>query len=265
VSGLEVIMALTSRGGRFRTAGLALALVLAAARLPAQIPERFTNLQVLPKDIVRTELVRTMRTWAGELGVRCHHCHEGPEDLKGMDFAIDTKATKRAAREMARLVKTFNATVSALPPRDGPRETVACYTCHRREARPPLPLHQELLRVIQEHGAAAGAERYRELRRKYEIAGRYDFTPDGLGAVVFMLAEQGRADDALVMAQLAVDENPKSADAYAMLGEVQARRGDRAAAKESLRQALQRDPQHGMALRRMKDLEQPPSPSPAPK
>jgi tetratricopeptide (TPR) repeat protein len=242
------------------------ALAFNPAPLPAQIPDKFTNLQVLPKDITRPDLVRTMRTWAGELGVRCHHCHVGPEDLKGMDFAIDTKPTKRAAREMIRMVQHINGSVvTALPAREGARDGVSCYTCHRREARPPLAMPEELLRAVVARGAAAGPERYRELRREWEIAGKYDFGPQMLAFTAFNLWEKSQPDGALAIAQLGVELSPTSADAHVVLGQVQRRRGDLTGARESFRKALERDAQHEMAQRSLKEMEAPPSPSPSPR
>jgi tetratricopeptide (TPR) repeat protein len=242
------------------------ALALLAAPLFAQIPDRYTNLQVLPKDISKADLVRTMRGWAGELGVRCHHCHVGPENLQGMDFAIDEKPTKRAAREMIRMVQTINGTVlKALPARDAPRDSVSCYTCHRRESRPPLPLPEELLRAVQARGAAAGVERYRELRRAGEVAGKYDFGPEILAFAAFNLWEKNLPDGALALAQLGVELSPASADAHVVLGQVQKRRGDASAARESFRKALERDPQHAAAQRSLKEMEAPPTPSPSPR
>src|SRR5688572_33487543 len=104
----------------------------------AQIPQTFTNLQVLPKDIPRPQLVATMRGFAGALGVRCTHCHVGPDNLEGMDFATDQKAAKVAARAMLRMVRAINTDfMKALPPADAPRGDVGCITCHRRSAKPP--------------------------------------------------------------------------------------------------------------------------------
>jgi tetratricopeptide (TPR) repeat protein len=247
-----------------KVAAAALALALAAVPVRAQIPDKFTNLQVLPKDIARPELVRTMRGWAGELGVRCVHCHVGPDDLQGMDFAVDTKPTKRAAREMIRMVQHINGTVvAALPPREGARDGVSCYTCHRRDTRPPLPLHLELARVEKERGGAAAVERYRELRRAGETAGKYDFGPEALAMAAFTMAEQKRLEGALAVAQLAVEQYPTRADAHVVLGQAQLQGGNAAAAKGSFRKALELDPQHPVAQRRLKELEAPP-PSPAP-
>src|SRR5262245_13307117 len=98
----------------------------------AQIPATFSNLQVLPKDISRGELVSTMRTIAGALGARCTTCHVGPDNLEGMDFATDERATKQAARTMMKMVQSINAGfMSALPASTAKREAVTCMTCHR--------------------------------------------------------------------------------------------------------------------------------------
>ena len=51
----------------------ALALLLGTAPGAAQIPDEFTNLKLLPKDIEKRQLIGTMRDWAGGLGVRCNH------------------------------------------------------------------------------------------------------------------------------------------------------------------------------------------------
>jgi hypothetical protein len=241
-----------------RVLSLVGALALPAAPLGAQIPDKFTNLQVLPKDITRADLVRTMRTFAGELGVRCHHCHVGPDDLKGMDFAVDTKPTKKAAREMIRMVQHINgAVIPALPAREGARESLTCYTCHRRAARPPLVMHEELLRAVVARGAAAGPERYRELRREWEIAGKYDFGPQMLFYAVSILGEKNQLEGALALAQLGVELNPDSADAHVMLGQVQRRRGDVSGARESFRKALERDARHEGAQRNLKEMDAP--------
>ena len=76
---------------------VALALATSAA---AQIPDQFTNLKVLPKDIAKGELVSLMREFSGALGVRCGHCHVGESatSLEGFDFAADDKEPKRVAR-----------------------------------------------------------------------------------------------------------------------------------------------------------------------
>src|SRR5262245_47987825 len=77
----------------------------------AQIPDKFTNLQVLPKDSSKLQLVTTMRGFASALGVRCTHCHSGgsPDTLQGVDFASDAKWEKRTARTMLRMVNALES------------------------------------------------------------------------------------------------------------------------------------------------------------
>ena len=62
----------------------------------AQIPEVYENLQVLPEDITRRELVGYMRNFALSLGVRCEYCHVGedPSDFSTFDFPSDEKTPK---------------------------------------------------------------------------------------------------------------------------------------------------------------------------
>jgi hypothetical protein len=250
-------------------APLLLTLALGGHRAAGQIPDRFENLRVLPKEISKGELLATMRGWTVDLGVRCNHCHVGPDDLQGMDFASDELATKRVAREMLRMVQTINAgTIATLPPRDEPRQTVTCMTCHRGAARPPVPLHLELVRVVETAGAAAAAQRYAELRRDHQGDGQYDFRPQVLGVVARRLAESGRIDDAVAMARLGSEQHPQSAPAWAVLGDLLRRRhagGDREAAMAALRQALALDPQLSAARRSLQELEAPaPAPTPPP-
>ncbi len=126
-------------------AGLASASVLclligSSAPTDAQqnpIPETFTNLQVLPKDITRVQLVPVMRNFAIHLGVRCEHCHLGEgNDLSRFDFASDARPAKAVARKMLGLTRTINESLSqglGAPAADaGPR--VTCFTCHRGAA-----------------------------------------------------------------------------------------------------------------------------------
>ena len=123
-------------------AALAAAVALAAAApAAAQIPEKFTNLQVLPRDIPRDQLVRVMRGFTTSLGVRCNHCHvgPGPATLEGFDFASDDKETKRVARVMMKMTQEIN---TRLLPQTGrsPLTEVRCMTCHRGVAKPELPV-----------------------------------------------------------------------------------------------------------------------------
>src|SRR5437016_3936179 len=65
---------------------------------PKQPPPPPQNLQVLPKDISRQDLIMTMRLFNQALGVQCEHCHVERE------FAKDDKPAKNVARAMLRMV-----------------------------------------------------------------------------------------------------------------------------------------------------------------
>jgi tetratricopeptide (TPR) repeat protein len=231
---------------------------LCCSAAQAQIPDKFTNLQVLPKDISKGDLVRSMRELATELGVRCHHCHVGPENLEGMDFAVDTKPTKRAAREMLKMVNALNSgPLASLPPREEPRLKVRCATCHRGAERPPETMNLELTRVAQAAGAAKAAERYRELRAKHYGDGQYDFGPQAIGIAATRLAEAGKPEEGLVLARLNVEFHPEISLVHALLGRILTATGDRAAAIQAYEKALALDPQNEGARRALAAARQP--------
>ena len=113
--------------------------MLSAAGISAQIPETFTNLQVLPKQIPRRDLVPIMRNFALNLGVRCQHCHVGEgDDLSKFDFASDARPAKAVARKMLRMVTTINDQLLTGVGEPAPAGTqkVTCFTCHRGAIKP---------------------------------------------------------------------------------------------------------------------------------
>jgi len=68
------------------------AALLVCSGANGQVPDKFTNLKVLPKDISKQELQTTMRGFAFALGVRCEHCRvekKAPE--KGFNYDADDK------------------------------------------------------------------------------------------------------------------------------------------------------------------------------
>ena len=118
----------------------------ASAQMPPrrrpQLPDKFTNLQVLPKDISKDRLVDTMRLFSRSLGVHCDHCHEATEEHA--DWASDKKEAKIAARNMMKLVHDINTNympkLEALPgenEKEAEKEkNVNCWTCHRGQKEP---------------------------------------------------------------------------------------------------------------------------------
>ena len=104
-----------------------------------QIPDKFTNLQVLPKNISKEELVNTMRMFSRSLGTRCDACHVMSEDKA--DFASDQKDNKNAARNMMKMVRDININyMPKLEPLPGEekedKKGVNCWTCHRGHKEP---------------------------------------------------------------------------------------------------------------------------------
>ena len=64
------------------------------------IPDRFVNLQVLPRDITKPQLLGVMKGFCVTFSVRCRYCHEVSDDLTEGTFDSDGKDTKRQTREL---------------------------------------------------------------------------------------------------------------------------------------------------------------------
>lgn len=238
-----------------RNSAAVLGLLAVSLLAEAQIPQTFKNLQVLPKDIARGELVATMRGVAGGLGVRCNHCHIGPDNLVGMDFASDDKPTKRAARLMIQMVRTMNAEyVSKIPEREGGRMLVTCQTCHRAAQRPPRPLEETLYETAVAKGVPAALDQLRELREQFYGSGLYDFRERTLTVVGTRLLENKRPDDALAVLKANLEQYPRSVNSLLTLAQIVMQRGDRTAAEAYLRKALEVDPKNEFAQRALESL-----------
>lgn len=234
---------------RIATLALAGSLLLANGAA-GQIPQTFKNLQILPKDIPRAELIATMRGFAGALGVRCTHCHVGPDNLQGMDFATDEKDTKQTARTMLKMVRSINGDfLKTLPDAGTPRREVTCLTCHRREAKPPRPLHDVLIAEINARGVASAIEHYKKLRAETMEAGLYDFREPALGIVATMLRETKRIDEALEILKLNAAMFPKSANTQVLIGDIALQKGDLAVAEAAYQRALEIEPGHPAATK----------------
>ena len=97
-----------------------------------QLPQKYTNLQVLPKNIPPGDLVATMKGFTAALGVRCEHCHVGEgNDLSKFDFASDAKPTKKVARTMVHMVEHINTEHLKGIGDPARQPKVTCFTCHQ--------------------------------------------------------------------------------------------------------------------------------------
>ncbi|MBZ0114910.1 MAG: c-type cytochrome [Thermoanaerobaculia bacterium] len=233
----------------FRLASLTLVVLFSFVEAPAvgQIPEEFTNLQLLDPAIEKSELVSIMRDWAGGLGVRCNHCHVGPENLRGMDFASDEKATKRSARQMLLMSRAINRELLKDLPivvEEGRKraQVVSCYTCHRGMNRPPRKTLNELSRVAFSDGPAAGVARYHELVALHEDSGKYDLRPENLVWLANAYLDGEDPADARKVLDSVLDMYSAEAAAYATLVRVELASGRLPEAEAALAKLVELDP-----------------------
>ena len=201
---------------RMLAAGIMLAAILSATpSANAQFPDKFTNLQVLPKDTSKAELQVTMRGFAFALGVRCEYCHTQNADKK-LDYAEDAKGTKKTARLMLQMVAAINRDYMAKVDLPGPPR-VECVTCHHGIAQ-PRPLKALLAETIENRGVDAAIASYHDLRRQYYGSGAYDFGEISLNQLAeSLLAKNQNREAVAIMEMNFAENNPTSEYAYHML------------------------------------------------
>ena len=137
----------------------------------AQSNETPQNLQVLPREMSREDVLEVMRGFNAALGVRCGHCHIDAVRSEPRDFAADDKPAKNVSRAMMRMVDTINNEYMAEmqeheAAHDGGAEhdhgevpvQVRCVTCHRGQEYPYL-LSDLLSAVHEEEGIDAAIGR----------------------------------------------------------------------------------------------------------
>jgi tetratricopeptide (TPR) repeat protein len=229
--------------------GLALASAVAA-----QIPERFTNLQVLPEEIARGELVGLMRSFTFATGLRCSSCHVGEEGqpLESYDFASDDKASKRKAREMIRMVQAINDTyLAAVPDRTGIR--VRCVTCHHGVRRPE-DIETIITRVAEEEGVSAAIQRYRDLRDEYYGSAAYDFRERPVVNAADARARVGDVEGAVALLEMITELEDETWASWFTLGRLHEQRGDVPAAIDAYQRSLAQRPDNPVARARLEAL-----------
>jgi tetratricopeptide (TPR) repeat protein len=241
---------------RFRPVLLALAIAapLAVGPAGAQVPDEFTNLKVLPKDIGKQELLDIMKGFTAALGVRCSACHvqEVPGDFSTFDWASDEKDEKDIARGMMRMVKDLNA--KTLPQITGENDSaVSCVTCHKGLAH-PRTLAADLIGVAEKDGAEAAVARYRDLRKEYYGSGSFDFRPTSLDEVTRTLAEKGDTAGARRMAELNLELDPDHVIARLQLAQIELGDGNTDAARALVEKVLEQDPENRAAQRMQQQL-----------
>jgi tetratricopeptide (TPR) repeat protein len=244
------------RSDRVVAAALVVLLLALQGQSSAQMPEKFENLQFFPKDIAREALVQRMREFSFALGVRCQYCHEGGDGIsfEGVIFKSDAKPTKRKAREMLRMTQTLNDTLlPKIPERQTPPVRMECVICHRG-LPVPKTLATELTGVIDEKGIPAAVERYRELRAKTQLLGRFNFDEWTMNELARSLVEANKTDAAIAMLELNGEYYPESSSIDFALGELHRKRNERDKAIARYTAALKKDPSMKVAQARLDEL-----------
>jgi hypothetical protein len=246
---------------RFRLALLILAAVLLFVPGPgpaglAQIPEKPTNLEVLPDSMTTEEVIAVMRGFTAALGVRCQFCHVGREGmpLDSFDFASDEVHEKEMARGMMRMVERINEELlpEVLDHHDA-TVRIQCVTCHRGAARPVM-LEDSLGAVVERFGADSLAPVYERLRERHYGRFAYDFGERPLVVLAARLSAAGRHAEARSALELGERSFPESAGIAFELGRVYEALGEQALAVERYEKALRLQPEHQGAQRRLQEL-----------
>ncbi|MGE5245195.1 MAG: c-type cytochrome [Betaproteobacteria bacterium] len=222
---------------------------------PPQPPPK--NLQVLPKDMSRQDVVARMQLIAAGLGVRCGYCHVDDEPGRENDFATDEKPAKNKARFMMRMTADLNAKLaSGLGKPAGELTTIQCATCHRGVAI-PKQITDILTETTASKGIDAALSQYRDLRKQYYGGQSYDFSEGALLLFARREAFAKRTDEALRYLQLNLEYYPQSARTYLVMAQVQNMKGDKEGAIRSAEKALSIEPDNAMARRLLERLRTP--------
>jgi hypothetical protein len=245
-----------------RFSGLAVGIVVlagavGAAQAPAggaQTPPPPANLQVLPKDIPRPQLIATMQAISASLGVACNYCHVQEGRGGRNDFASDEKPPKKAARGMILLAQDINKKLPDAVGKSVDATTrVGCATCHRG-----VPIPKQIADVVADAsaagGSAAGLAKFKELREKFYGGQSYDFSEGGLLAVAQRAQAANKTDDAIAYLQANLEYYPKSARTYVAMAQLKNGKGDKAGAIAALEKAVELDPSNAQAKAQLENL-----------
>ena len=217
------------------------------------------NLQVLPKDMTRQQVLGVMNGFTAALGVRCEHCHMedanaaavtppaggppgGGRGGPPLDFANDGKENKKVAREMLKMVVDINGKYLPLTGRTiGERDKVNCETCHHGLSRPQT-LRTALAIAAEANGADSATALYRALRTRYYGSASYDFSETALTVAANDLARMNQTPAALALLKINLEYYAQSAPTMVALAQIQLQKGDTAQAIDALKKAMGMQP-----------------------
>jgi len=206
-----------------------------------------TNLQIIPKDTPRPQVLATMQAFTQALGVQCNYCHVQEGRGGRNDMASDEKPTKKAARGMMVLAREINTKLPEAIGKSADATTrVGCATCHRG-----VPIPKQIADIVTEAGngggAAAGLAKYKELRTQFYGGQSYDFSEGSLIVIAQRANTANKADDALTYLNANLEYYPKSARTYVTIAQVKNAKGDKPGAIAALEKAVELDPNNAQA------------------
>lgn len=247
------VVKVTSTGG-----SVALALAISAAALSTgsaqmRIPEQFTNLQVLPRDISRDDLTGIMRNLTTSLGMRCDACHVSNDG--NLEFASDDREMKKTAREMFRMVADINTRLAGMGRTLDARTRVRCVTCHHGLAK-PRTLNAELLSTYEARGIDSTRAHFRALRTRWYGRSAYDFSDQSLLMIADELAAGGGAArvDAIALLQTQLEFAPQSGATWAGIARLHVAGGDTVQGIAALTKASEVDPENRQVQQMLNQL-----------
>lgn len=212
-----------------------------------------TNLQVLPKEMTRAQVIPIMQAFAAGLGVACGHCHVTAQDAPAAgaraggppaanDFASDAKPAKKAARTMMLMARDINSKLGAEMGKPAAEVTqVQCVTCHRGVVI-PRQLVDIVADTAMKQNAGAAVAQYRDLRKQFHGAAAYDFSDLTLFTAAQRAIAAMRPDDAIAYLQANVEFNPNSARSFQQMSVAYQRKMDTPNAIAMLEKAVALDP-----------------------
>lgn len=231
--------------------------LLLSISLQAQIPDEYTNLKVLPRDITRDKLIEVMKNFTYSLGVRCNFCHVGEEGkpLNTYKFSSDEKVEKQTAREMMKMVAAINSDyLTKLPEKTG--LTVGCVTCHHGLNR-PRQLEDVLENEINKKGIQSAIAKYSDLRKQYVNSFTFDFREGSLNKLSQRLIAAGKLDESLEILKLNAKTYPDSSMTYTLMGQVNEKKGNKTEAIEAYKKAVALDQENPIAKNALDQLMNP--------
>ena len=236
----------------------------AAAQTPAQPPAGGgqrggaqpapTNLQILPKDSSRDQVLQVMQQFTASLGVQCSYCHVQEGRGGRNDMASDEKPPKKTARQMMVFARELNEKLPAVVGKSAGETTrVGCATCHRG-----VPIPKQITDLMTEAaaggGASAGIAKFKELREKFYGGQSYDFGETPMFTMAQRANTANKYDDALAYLQTNLEYFPKSVRTYAAIAQMKNARGDKAGAIQALEKAIELDPNNAQLKNQLQQL-----------